>query len=32
MAAAINNAVFEATGKRLRRAPLNATNIRASTV
>jgi CO/xanthine dehydrogenase Mo-binding subunit len=32
MAAAINNAIFEATGRRLRRAPLNATNIRASTV
>ncbi len=32
MAAAVNNAIFEATGTRLRRAPLNAARIRASTV
>ncbi len=32
MAAAMNNAIFEATGTRLRRAPLNAARIRASTV
>ena len=32
MAAALNNAIFEATGTRLRRAPLNAARIRASTV
>jgi CO/xanthine dehydrogenase Mo-binding subunit len=32
MAAAVNNAIFEATGTRLRRAPLNAQRIKASTV
>ena len=32
MAAAVNNAIFEATGQRLRRAPLNAARIKASTV
>jgi CO/xanthine dehydrogenase Mo-binding subunit len=32
LAAAVNNAIFEATGTRLRRAPLNAARIKASTV
>ncbi len=32
MAAAVNNAIFEATGVRLRRAPLNAERIKAGTV
>jgi CO/xanthine dehydrogenase Mo-binding subunit len=32
LAAAINNAIFEATGRRIRRAPLNALHIKQSTV
>jgi CO/xanthine dehydrogenase Mo-binding subunit len=32
LAAAVNNAIFEATGNRLRRAPLNTQRIKASTV
>ena len=32
LVAALNNAIFEATGTRLRRAPLNAARIKASTV
>jgi CO/xanthine dehydrogenase Mo-binding subunit len=32
MAAAINNAIFEATGTRIRRAPLNAAHIKAASV
>jgi len=32
LAAAVNNAIFEATGRRIRRAPLNAAHIRQSTV
>ena len=32
LAAAINNAIFEATGTRIRRAPLNTQNIRAAAV
>ena len=32
LAAAVNNAIFEATGMRIRRAPLNAARIKASTV
>ena len=32
LVAALNNAIFEATGMRLRRAPLNAARIKASTV
>jgi len=32
LVAAVNNAIFEATGTRLRRAPLNAARIKASTV
>jgi CO/xanthine dehydrogenase Mo-binding subunit len=32
LAAAINNAIFEATGTRIRRAPLNPVNIRAAAV
>ena len=32
LAAAINNAIFEATGRRIRRAPLNAAHIKQSTV
>ena len=32
LAAAVGNAIFEATGRRIRRAPLNAENIKQSTV
>jgi CO/xanthine dehydrogenase Mo-binding subunit len=32
LAAAINNAIFEATGTRIRRAPLTPARIKASTV